>query len=118
MKEYIEKEAAIKDAEFIRTYLNDLHDGGWLEITNVDWRVLTDMIDDVEDIPPANVKPVVRGEWIDGGWEGDKAFQIDGRGNCWHVSKCSVCGFKKKGAKSNYCPNCGADMRKDDTDED
>lgn len=56
-----------------------------------------------------------KGEWIDKGWKGDWQFETDGRGNCWYEYECSECGYIKKGGKSNYCPNCGADMRgKDD----
>ena len=52
-----------------------------------------------------------QGEWIDQGWHGDWQFETDGRGNCWYEYKCSECGYIKRGGKSNYCPNCGADMR-------
>ena len=52
-----------------------------------------------------------QGKWIDKGWKGDWQFETDGRGNCWREYECSECGFHKKGSKSNYCPDCGADMR-------
>lgn len=52
-----------------------------------------------------------QGKWIDKGWKGDWQFETDGRGNCWHEYECSECGFHSKGGKSNFCPNCGADMR-------
>ena len=52
-----------------------------------------------------------QGEWIDKGWKGDWQFETDGRGNCWYEYECSECGYIKRGGKSNYCPNCGADMR-------
>ena len=51
------------------------------------------------------------GYWIDKGWSGDWAWQTDGRGNCWRVIVCSECG-KNVSTESNYCPNCGARMRK------
>ena len=57
-----------------------------------------------------------RGEWIDKGWKGDWQFETDGRGNCWYEYECSECGFHNKGSKSNFCPNCGADMRGDIND--
>ena len=50
------------------------------------------------------------GHWIDKGWDGDWAWQIDGRGNCWRLIECSECG-KRVLAESNYCPNCGAKMK-------
>lgn len=52
-----------------------------------------------------------QGKWIDKGWHGDWQFETDGRGNCWHEYECSECGFRNKGSKNNFCPNCGADMR-------
>lgn len=52
-----------------------------------------------------------QGKWIDQGWHGDWQFETDGRGNCWHEYRCSECGYIKKGGKSNYCPNCGAQMK-------
>lgn len=45
--------------------------------------------------PRADVRPVVRGRW-----EKDTPMGY----------KCSVCGCLMPG-KSNFCPNCGADMR-------
>lgn len=48
-----------------------------------------------------------KGKWIDRGWSGD------GRGNSWHEWECSECKHITKGAKWDFCPNCGADMRED-----
>lgn len=62
----------------------------------------------LEKVPTIEPK---RGEWIDKGWKGDWQFETDGRVNCWHEYECSECGFHSKGSKSNYCPNCGTDMR-------
>ena len=64
--------------------------------------------DAVKALPSAD-RP--KGKWIDQGWHGDWQFETDGRGNCWHEYECSECGFHSKGGKSNFCPNCGADMR-------
>lgn len=51
----------------------------------------------MELIPAADVRPVVRGKW-----ETDTC----------HVY-CSICG-EYENNKSNFCPNCGADMREGD----
>ena len=65
--------------------------------------------DAVEKIPSADVQPVVHGEWVDGGVDGVGACGIEYRYN-----KCSVCGYEYSfPMKYNFCPNCGADMRKD-----
>ena len=62
----------------------------------------------MENIPPADVRPVVRGRWIWSGKERDRPY-------------CSEClndafwdndyGF----VTENYCPICGADMREVET---
>ena len=46
-------------------------------------------------------KDRLKGEWIDCDWS----------------IKCSECGYSMPWAVRNFCPNCGADMRKDETDE-
>ena len=51
-------------------------------------------------VPAADVRPVVRGHWIDG--------------------TCSNCGFFTDVVMSrffSYCPNCGADMREPPKEE-
>ena len=57
-------------------------------------------IDDAPTIEPERKK----GKWIDRGWSGD------GRGNSWHEWECSECKHITKGAKWDFCPNCGARM--------
>lgn len=50
-----------------------------------------------DEEPKADVKPVVRSEWIE---LGNGAI------------RCKKCGWAKTGLLTrNYCPNCGADMR-------
>lgn len=58
---------------------------------------IREMLDELESIPAANVRPVVRGKW-----------KRNERGN-YNCSNCksehnAVFGFF-------FCPNCGADMR-------
>ena len=65
----------------------------------------------LDNAPTVEARPVVHGEWIDKGWDGDFSWKIDGRGNCWKVEECSACGYKLCGsAKTNFCPECGAMM--------
>lgn len=51
-------------------------------------------------------------EWK--GWHGDKLVGIDEDGadiyRHYHYYSCSKCG-RRSAIKSNYCPDCGADMR-------
>lgn len=74
----------------------------------------------VKSIPPADVLPVVRGEWI---WDPNG---MDFNLGAWLCSKCSCQNNNLPLNKnlnplmfsgSNFCPNCGADMRgnKDET---
>lgn len=53
-------------------------------------------------IPAADVRPVVRGRWIDNGIPESI------------LSGCSVCGYTCGSSSMNFCPNCGADMREVD----
>lgn len=57
----------------------------------------------LEDLPTADVKPVVRGKWL---LVNDEFID---------EVKCSNCGvveyFEKGWKYYNFCPNCGADMR-------
>lgn len=59
----------------------------------------------VRDFPPADVRPIVHGKWIE--CFEDWRKQIAG-------DKCSACGFEHYGTNIShyhFCPNCGADMR-------
>lgn len=55
----------------------------------------------LDAIPSADVQPVVHGEWEAG----------DMPTYCGY--KCSICGKNTVHYKACFCPNCGADMRKD-----
>lgn len=63
----------------------------------------------LQNLPTVQPEPQ-EGHWIDKGWNGDWAWQTDGRGNCWRVIECSECG-KSVLVESNYCPHCGARMK-------
>ena len=54
-------------------------------------------------IPAADVRPVVHGKWI---WQDAPCF-----GNPYGSYKCE-CGCLMP-HKTNFCPNCGADMREE-----
>lgn len=54
----------------------------------------------IENIPAADVRPVVRGKWISK--------------SCSIAHECSACGTLQHWActpRYNFCPSCGADMR-------
>lgn len=63
--------------------------------------VLDLVLMDIDEVPAADVRPVVRGRWEHG------AGRI--------IATCTVCGFTRN-LNENFgaaiaCPNCGADMR-------
>ena len=55
--------------------------------------------DAITQAPTANVRENVTGEWI------------EAIGFLWHGYRCNLCG-KDSNIRSDFCPNCGADMRK------
>lgn len=66
-----------------------------------------DMLEEVEDYPAADVRPVVRGEWI---YRDDDYYG-------WNMWACSACGDEfvlTEGTPDmneyHFCPNCGAWM--------
>ena len=86
MTDYIERDALMRRIEHQADEWGDDYDA-------------QQILGDVEDFPAADVRPVVRGRWIeDDGWKR------------W----CSICGLtcsKEYTSVINYCPRCGADMR-------
>lgn len=62
------------------------------------------LLEKIENILAADVRPVVRGNWVAADF---------------HTVKCTICGFEMDIMKvddhilnhANFCPNCGADMR-------
>ena len=61
----------------------------------------------IDNVPTADVRENVKGEWIDKSGAVTYPF--------WDRYTCSVCG--KSADASPYCPNCGADMRGGNNDD-
>lgn len=57
-----------------------------------------DLIRILREQPTADVKEVVRGEWKD-------------KPNVYGASYCSNCDYELTKNDTNYCPECGAEMR-------
>lgn len=91
MTEYIKREAAIRVTCM-----------GCCEEGNCNERCVD--IARLIEIPAADVKPVVRGEWIPKNADGS-----------WRVDTCSACKkdthYVRYAPAYDFCPNCGADMR-------
>ena len=68
-----------------------------------------DLLAEILDAPTADVRENVRGEWI----QKSKQLAIC---NTVHWYECSACGHHAfSGMRTDYCPDCGADMRGDKT---
>lgn len=91
MAEYIERGAALREAKYAAV------------------RGL-DPVAFIEDVPVADVAPVVHGRWLgegDGYADGEIVFDV------WHCSECDYCiddGTDDPSMLPRYCPNCGAKM--------
>lgn len=112
MTDYISREEAIKaivnltsyhTAPEINTYVEAAHyrEGTWIG-------GVRDALIEIGNLPAADVQPVIRGEWV---YDCDRVM-ADG----WTYKQrhCSVCGWQTVECV-NYCQNCGADMRKEET---
>ncbi len=77
-----------------KTVEPELTDPFWLYITK---QLTENLCRDIDEFPAADVRPVVHGHWED-------------RGSL--SARCSECGCKSL-RESDYCPDCGADMRED-----
>ena len=96
-KVYIEKEAA-------KAMIQSNADGHLITDEEAAW-----IIADIDSIDAADVKPVVRGEWI------NIQFSINGGSNA-ECNRCGATVHTSFSSSINYCPNCGADMRKETRD--
>ena len=89
MAEYIEREEAIRVAS------------GYCHPANI--------AAELANLPAADVRPVAMGKWIDERYDDEELV-----GGWYTIPKCSAC-EEEAPFKSNYCPNCGADMRGEQT---
>ena len=56
-----------------------------------------------------------KGEWVAGERCNHKPCRIKNPEK-WVIYKCSVCGYSNGRKRNDFCPNCGADMRKGEND--
>ena len=99
MSNYISREAAI---ESLVEYYNSMVD--FVGYGTPKKNAVGECIERLKnDIPAADVRPVVRGTW--------KSHKTKTGKNWW---KCSACDYvSEHKAHHNFCPNCGADMREE-----
>ena len=74
---------------------------------------LNDIVKVINDMPTADVRENVRGEWLEREVTEDVGQGIQE----WQQARCSVCGkwhttpYMYYFSDYNFCPNCGADMK-------
>ena len=92
--DYIKSEDAIEE---LKQYFIE-HDEEQDEFTRPAATLAANAI--VDNMPRADVRENVRGEWI---------YTEEDKRQTYPIIKCSICGHYV-GGEWNYCPNCGAQM--------
>ena len=100
MTDYIKREDALNSAICLYTHWIEESDTQAKDKYYAEGRVI---IEAINQIPSADVVERKRGEWI---LKTDEVLDID-------FYACSECEYEpyRKMDISNFCPNCGADMR-------
>lgn len=73
-------------------------------------------IEIINNVPAADVTPVVHGQWIGIDSSFWKPTHSGGIPVFRKTYRCSECG-RRTAIAENYCPNCGAKMDKEETNE-
>ena len=98
--DYISRQEAI---EIAMTYCSD--DDGSCSKAGEDIR---NLLDELEAIPSADVRPVVRGAWVPVGDEPYEDYECD---VCGFISEATFGPGGVDGNAFKFCPNCGTDNR-------
>lgn len=67
-------------------------------------RTIESVVTTINEQTAVEAKPVVHGEWIK---------RVKNNGGYVGSIICSVCGYSHSRVTYNFCPECGADMRKE-----
>lgn len=104
MAEYIEQEVGAELVEKLRYYANTYAIGDNLgrEIEGTD-ELLFEAAEVIEKLIAADVAPVVRGRW-------DLLDDANSKIVKWNCDRCN----RISTSKTDYCPNCGARMDKEE----
>lgn len=86
----------------LRAYAGREHGAGHIELANGILKAVC-LIEEVAEVPTVEAVPVVHGEWVK---DGDFLICL----NC--ESEINIKNSLGAENQKNFCPNCGADMRK------
>lgn len=89
-------------AEKLEKNISKLHTAE--SIDGQDYFLAYDVLYSIRIQPTEDVKPIVRGEWIEHNHNGIAHIEC---------SKCLTWFPRMYLTRNSYCPNCGADMRKE-----
>lgn len=109
MKEYISREDAINSLQSRLDSIDQMSylDKSWEEL-NIMRDAISNAIDDVYEVPTADVQPIRRGRWIDiHEYCKMNGYLPSGVAVYYWCSEC----MKEQEKISDFCPCCGADMR-------
>ena len=111
MSDYISREAAIEKIRVAAGCAECAGSSSALCVCNV--CDVYNAIRLVKSLPAADVEPVRYGKWV------HSEIEDDDWGRTFHEWTCSVCGYSvaHNPTGENYCPNCGAKMDKEETNE-
>jgi len=97
MEEYISRKSLLQVVDSYEPIVQGPHDGIGLR----EHAIWAGMCEAIQDMPAANVAPVVEAEWM-------ARARKNGIGKV-----CSECREVCLSAPTNFCPNCGARMRRE-----
>lgn len=104
-KEYIERKAAYPIAsKVVDAITNGKYHAGVFAYDIMDW---------IDDIPAADVRPVVRAKWED-----ETGYIFNLFAQRVYCPVCKSYAYFYPITTKNYCPNCGTDMRKEGDSKD
>ena len=101
MADYIDKEK-LRHAMYHEAFETDTDLQKWDSGCWIRYRLFENIVD---ALPAADVKPVVHGKWVASSIPCEEYVCSNCGGACWYYD------YQGKVARSNFCPNCGADMR-------
>ena len=91
------------DADVITPIIDEI-----CELEKIPMHIASTIIMNLDCCPTLDVKPIVKGKWIE--YTSELDYSTETRYTCNRCGEMSCC-------KGNFCPDCGADMRGETNEE-